>query len=479
LQVNLAQLRTGGFGRLLDMAEPTCPNCIALERRVAELEALVAKLLGQLEALQRANKRQAAPFSKAPPKQHPKTPGRKSGRQHGKHGHRPAPPPEQIDEKLEAPLPDACPECGGKVQETHVDQQYQTEIPRKPITRQFNIHCGICSCCGEPVQGRHPLQTSDATGAAASQLGPDTQAAIVYLNKHAGLSHGKIRHALQTLFGIRISRGASAQVVLRAGQRLQPAYEQIQQRLQNAAVITPDETGWRIAGHTVWLHAWVGDNGVTCYHIDPQRSADALQRLLGSDWSGSLVHDGWASYDQFEDACHQQCQAHVLRRARELEEAAVGRAKLFPRQVIDFFRASLALRDRFPKRRPSEVLRQKVYEDFTQRLLDLTKQPRANPANERLAAHLYRHAEQWFMFLLDPTIPATNYRGEQAIRPAVVNRKVWGGNRTPAGARAQAITMSVLQTCKQRAIDAFAYLSQTFRGFVASLFVPLRIAASR
>lgn len=458
------------------MAEPTCPNCIRLERRVAELEALVAKLQGQLEAIARANKRQAAPFAKAPPKENPKVPGRKRGRRHGKHGHREVPPPEEIDETLEAPLPDACPECGGEVQETHVVAQFQTDIPRKPIVRQFNIHCGACHDCGQAVQGRHPLQTSHASGAAASQLGPDVQAAIVYFNKLAGLSHGKIVHALQTLFGIQISRGASAQVVLRAGQRLQPAYKEIKQELAQAKVITPDETGWRIGGRTVWLHAWVGDDRVTCYHIDPKRSAEALQRVVGEDWSGTFVHDGWASYDQFLDACHQQCQAHVLRRAHVLAQAAVGRAKLFPRQVIDLFQESLAVRDHFAKRRPSDVARQKALEEFTQRLLDLTEKPRRNAANERLAAHLYGHGEQWFLFLLDPSIPATNYRGEQAIRPAVVNRKVWGGNRTPAGAEAQGITLSVLQTCKQQTLDAFAYISQALRGFVTSLFMPLQLA---
>lgn len=450
-----------------------------MRQEVAELKAQVEQLTRLLEHYQRTAKRQAAPFAKQPPQEHPKTPGRKSGRRHGRHGHRAVPPPQQIDETLEAPLPDACPECGGEVQETHIDQQYQTEIPRKPILRQFNIHCGLCACCGEPVQGRHPLQTSDALGAAASQLGPDAQTAIVYLNKHAGLSHGKIVHAFQTLFGIHFSRGASAQVVLRAGQRLQPAYHEIQQKLPKAAVITPDETGWRIGGHTAWLHAWVGDDKVTCYHIDPQRSSDALQRVVGIDWSGIFVHDGWAPYDQFEEACHQQCQAHVLRRAHELEEAATGRAKVFPRQVITLFKKSLARRDRFAQRLPDDATRQRALENFTARLLALTEKPRSNAANNRLAAHLYRHGEQWFLFLLDPQIPATNYRGEQAIRPAVVNRKVWGGNRTAAGAAAQAITMSVLQTCKQRAIDAFAYISHILRGLVTSLSAPLQFAATR
>ena len=58
---------------------------------------------------------------------------------------------------------------------------------------------------------RHALQTSDAVGAAASQLGPDAQAAVVELNKQAGLSHGKVTQVLDKLFGIQLSRGGSAQ----------------------------------------------------------------------------------------------------------------------------------------------------------------------------------------------------------------------------------------------------------------------------
>ena len=72
--------------------------------------------------------------------------------------------------------------------------------------------------------------------------------------------------------------------------------------------------------------------------------------------------------------------------------------------------------------------------------------------------------------------PGGSNRGEQAIRPAVVNRKVWGGNRTANGADAQAIAMSVLQTCKQQTVDAFLFVSQAFRGILRSLFAPIQIA---
>jgi hypothetical protein len=106
--------------------------------------------------------------------------------------HRQPPKPEQIDEVHEATLPDVCPDCGGPLDETHVAHQLQVEMPCKPIHRQFNIHVGRCRKCHRRVQGRHPLQTSDALGVAAAQLGPDAQAAVVELNKQGGLSHGKV-----------------------------------------------------------------------------------------------------------------------------------------------------------------------------------------------------------------------------------------------------------------------------------------------
>ena len=75
-------------------------------------------------------------------------------------------------------------------------RKFQVEIPRKPTHRQFNIHVGRCRRCRRRVQGRHPLQTSDALGAAAAQLGPDAQAVVVELNKQGGLSHGKVVRCL-------------------------------------------------------------------------------------------------------------------------------------------------------------------------------------------------------------------------------------------------------------------------------------------
>jgi transposase len=455
------------------MAAPSYDELLAdneqLRQQLRQLQRACDELRQQLQDALRSGKRQAAPFAKGPPKPDPRKPGRKPGPQHGRHGHRPPPFPEQVDETHDAPLPDACPDCGGPVEETHLDQQFQTDIPRRPVVRRFTIHCGRCRLCGKSYRGRHPLQTSDAVGAAASQVGPDAQAAVVLLNKEGGLSYRKVARAFDALFGLPLTRGACTQIVLRAGRRLQPAYQEVRRRLKGPERLTPDETGWRVGGQPAWLHCWVGD-GATGYDIHPRRGADALAAVIGLSWDGTLIHDGWAAYDRFEEAVHQQCVAHVLRRARELEQSQVGRAKQFPRQVITLFRGALRVRDAALAGEVGEAELGREHLRHVNALLDLTERPRANEANAQLAQHLWNHAEQWFMFLIDPSSPATNYQAEQAIRPAVVNRKVWGGNRTESGAEAQKAILSVLETCKQQLVSGFQYVHDTLCHGFASLF---------
>jgi transposase len=452
------------------MDRPSCSGCSQRDRAIDELKKRIADLEKRLDDKERAGKRQAAPFSKGDPTPTPKKPGRKAGTMHGQHGHRPPPPPETIDETLEAPLPDACPHCGSDIaKDDDVDEQFQIDIPTKPIRRKFRIHKGCCKNCGRRVRGRHPLQTSDAVGAAQSQVGPNAQASIVYLNKRSGMSYGKIVDHLKEANGIDIKPSTATRIVLRTADKLQPVYQEIRESIKNSPFITPDETGWRKGGRLVWLHAWVGDQA-TCYVIDPRRSADALEKVIGLDYSGTLIRDGCASYDRFVDAIHQLCVGHPLRRAHKLEESHVGRAKIFPRQVIDLVQEALQLRDAYRAGQRTQEDLVAVYEEYVDRMHDLTARPRCNEVNNVFASHLYNYGHAWFAFLLQPDLPATNHEAEQALRTPIVNRKVFGGNRTEAGCEAQVITSSTIQTCKQQQRSAFSFLHDAVCGLVQSVF---------
>jgi len=461
------------------MAEPTYEQLAAenrrlrlenqrLTRRVAELEDLVRRLTAQVQEALRATKRQAAPFSKGPPKDPPATPGRKPGADYGTPpAHRPAPrrPP---DETHDAPLPPQCPECGGPLVEDRQDHQYQFEIPRRPILRRFDIHIGHCTGCGRRVQGRHPLQTSDALGAAKSQVGPDAQAAIVHLNKHAGMSHGKIAEYLRTLYGIDLTRSGVCQIILRAARRSEALYQQIRDSVRQAPWIVPDETGWRIGGRGAWAHGFVTPTA-TVYHIDRRRGYEAAEPIIGAGYAGRLVHDGWAPYDRFLRALHQQCLNHLLTRCKELLAVAVRGAAGFPHQVQRVLWAALSLRDR---RDTGEITPHGLavaLGRLDRRLDRMLAWTRTHPDNERFAKHLDHHRRHLFTFLRIPGLDATNYRAEQAMRPLAANRKVWGGNRTETGAHAQSVLMTILWTARQHGRDTLTLLSDLLRGHTPRL----------
>jgi hypothetical protein len=309
--------------------------------------------------------------------------------------------------------------------------------------RQFRVHIGHCQRCGRRVQGRHPVQTSDALGAAKSQVGPDAQAAATVLHTQRGLSHGKVAAVFDTLFGIDLRRGASAQINLRAAARLEPDYRRIRDEVRSSERIAADETGWRVGGRPAWLRVWVGDQA-TAYGVDRRRSAAVLEQVIGRDWEGLLSHDGFASYDRFTEAIHQPCGEHILRRAREMLEWATRGAVHFPRQVIALFTEAIPLRNECVRGAvpAEEVATQR--EAFDDRLLELAGRSRRVAEHERLAKQLWKYAEQWFGFLSDPTVEATNWQAEQAIRPAVVNRKVYGGQpHRGRGARPRRVAVGV------------------------------------
>jgi hypothetical protein len=103
------------------------------------------------------------------------------------------------------------------------ETQYQEEIVRRTMVRRFDIAVGHCRQCQRRVQGRHPLQTSDAVGVGNVQLGPEALTLAAILNKQMGLSLGHTRQVLSYGFGLEVSRGGLYRALARmAGRARRP-----------------------------------------------------------------------------------------------------------------------------------------------------------------------------------------------------------------------------------------------------------------
>jgi transposase len=434
------------------------------------------KLKEELDAARRAVYRQAAPFSRGTRVAQPRRPGRKAGAAYGVRAYRRR--PRHIDETYEAALPAQCPHCAGAVRRVRVATQYQEELPvQRPIGRAFHVHIGRCRRCRRRVQGRHPLQTSDALGAAAVHLGPHAVALTVLLNKRFGLSYGKIAALLRDRFGLTVTRGGLVHAIHRAARHAQPTYETLCTTVRGSPAVTVDETSWRVDTVLQWLWAWV-TRDTTVYAILPGRGIAQAASVIGLDYPGVLQRDGWHSYRYFTAAAHQTCLAHLLRRCRALLLDYPGHP--FVTAVKQILQAALRTRDAYHAGVVSAHGLAVARGHYIERLGRLVARPRSPRRPIRLFhQHLITEFEAIFSFLFDPTLDATNWRAEHALRPAVITRKTCGGgNRTARGAHSQQVLASVLRTADQRGLDATDVLVTLLTAPAPTVPPALRTAAA-
>ncbi len=180
------------------------------------------------------------------------------------------------------------------------------------------------------------------------------------------------------------------------------------------------------------------------YAIERGRGYAEASAILGKDYSGVIGADGWGAYRRFQQAQHQTCLAHLLRRCREMIEVSWGAGLCFPRRVSTLLHDALDLRDRYVC---GEVSRHgaRVARGFLRRRLDALLEPNfRSGSNRRLAAHLRRNRDALFLFVDRKNVEATNWPAEH-----------------------QAILMSIFRTCQQQMLDPFLVFARMLRSPVA------------
>ena len=196
---------------------------------------------------------------------------------------------------------------------------------RRTWVRRFDIPICRCTQCGKRVQGRHPLQTSDAIGAAAVQVGPEAVTLGVLMNKLQGLPHADAAAILKQGFGLIMSRSGICRAIQRTARKAEATWHALREAARRSELAHMDETGWKVEAQLRWLWAVVTDQ-ITFCEILPGRGFAQAASILGAEYAGWLIHDGWRVYYKFLQAAHQSCVEHLMRRCRDMAEVATPAA---------------------------------------------------------------------------------------------------------------------------------------------------------
>ncbi|CAN5175893.1 hypothetical protein BH11ACT1_BH11ACT1_27710 [soil metagenome] len=290
----------------------------ALTVEVLELRAenttLRARVV-ELEAQVRTNSTNSSklPSTDGLGKPAPKSLRTQSGRRPGGQGGHPGTTVTQVADPdvVVRHEPLACSGCGadlGGAPQTGITRRQVFDIP--PIDLHVTEHqlisrrCG----CGTITRGPAPDQVT-----APVQYGPVTSAIMVYLFHGQFLSRGRTADALSELFNAPVCPATVAAATTRAAAGLGPFLQVVATSLAGAPVLHVDETGLRCQGHLAWLHS-ASTDAFTLLYAHPKRgrvAMDAMGVLPG--FTGTLVHDAFAPYDNYTSATHSLCGAHLLR----------------------------------------------------------------------------------------------------------------------------------------------------------------------
>jgi transposase len=421
-----------------------------LNRRVARLKKDNRRLRRELDEARRQPHRQAGAFRR----RHLKKRHKKSGRPKGHPAEsRPTPTPEQVDRTVHVPCR-VCPDCNTALLELDQTTQFQTDLPAiVPIVTKFTIETGFCPCCHRRVQGRHPEQISNATGAAGNTIGPVVLTMAAELKHRLGVPYRKICDFFATYCNLELCPATLVRAEQRLAHLAQPTYELLIDALRRCDVVHADETGWRVSSVNAWL--WVFTNkDITIYTIRTGPGARGHQvpaEILGPDFDGYLIVDGFKAYDVLGYA-KGQCNAHLLRRAKELSDTVSEQELPLLQTLIALLKEAMDLAERREQLTAAGYARrvQEIEQRWQAWELKLIRRHELSPQMDRLLSHIMNHCGEWLLFLRQPQVPPTNNHAERMLRPAVITRKIGGCNKTLLGALVHTILASLMVTCHQQ-----------------------------
>jgi transposase len=417
---------------------------------ILDQHRMIEQLRAEIEQLKRRGG--AAPFSKGTNKANPKPPGRKPGQ--GFFRFRGAPEEALGAEAVVVPVATGCcPDCGGELGGLKREMVSITDVPAqpRPEVRRYAVEVRDCRACGRKVRGQHPDIAAGQQGATAHRVGPRVRAMAHALHYLHGVPVRKTPVIIEELTGVKLTQGAITQDAMKQGERAVGAtYKALRALISRQPAVHTDDTGWRVAGKTAFLMAFVNQS-LSVYQVRPQHRNEEVRELVPADFGGVMICDRGRSYDaaELEGVAQQKCLAHLIRNSAKLSDEKAGQAGRFSRQLKDILRRALWL---FAGRQKMGLTAyRKQVEDLDIELTAHLRHRRLRDRdNQRLLNGVGAHHDQGHVLrFLYQSVEPTNNRAERDLRPAVIARKVSHCSKNERGARAFEAFISVLHTFRK------------------------------
>jgi len=376
--------------------------------------------------------------------------------------------------------PEVCDACGAALsasttENTVVRQVVDLPAPPPPEVTEHRVHLCRCGQCDAVTRGGFPEGVAGPV-----QYGPRIAGIASYLQTYHCIPEERLSLVLSDLFGLSAVPATLARLIGRTADRLQPFAKAIFKGLSGPLVAVKhlDETGFRVAGKTQWLH-------VICSPLLSHFRVSSRRGDLLTGVCGLVVHDHWAPYFKMEGVQHALCNAHHL---RELQALIVIEKEPWATDMKTFLLEAKARADTRTDdctvgagvmgellQRYDEILTQAVdFHEAQPPLQTISKagKRRGRPkrrTGHNLALRLQKRKAEVIRFLTDPNAPFTNNEAERDLRMGKVRQKVSGCFRTVRGAEIFCCLRTVTCTARKQGWSVIETLMKPSDQLIAQL----------
>jgi transposase len=374
------------------------------------------------------------------------TPGREEG--HDPEWRSAADPDEEIEVTCKC-----CPECGEHFDESEgVSPRLVEEIPdpQPAEITQYNRHHYECGSCGTRTVASHPDCPDEG------QFGVNVIANASISRYEYRLPYRKIADRFDQLHDLDLSGASAWHATERAARAGRSEYEQIRRQIQTAEVVHVDETGVKRDGEQAWIWTFRTDEH-TLYAVRESRGHDVPAEVLGEDFAGTVVCDGWTAYPAFSNNL-QRCWAHIL---REAEEVAADHDEGEP--IYRYLKQMFVGLQSWLETDPTDRERAQMHRVAQRGLETLVDRSDTDGPVATLLGKIDGGIDHWLTFVGEPAVSPTNNAAENALREPVVLRKIIGTLRNDRGMFVHETVLSLLATWRQQGRNSYDELKRVVR----------------
>jgi transposase len=265
----------------------------------------------------------------------------------------------------------------------------------------------------------------------------------------------------------------------------QPVLRQMREELLESEILHADETPVPVTNEDgkgsrkgyIWDWRAPGGDGSdrSLVQFTLTRERHGPKRMLGSEWSGTLVTDGYSGFDEVvreNGIVRAGCWAHGRRKLKDALDVGSKDAALVLVHVQRLFRIERAMKERVRVRKQKTedlvALRRGVRARLGRRVVerifataDEVLSRRGTLPKSKLGKalrYLFNQREPLEVFLEDPRIEIHNNDAERDLRHVIVGRNNWMVFASPRGGEVASRLYSLVLSCKHAGIDPEAYL---------------------